>query len=393
MSQPSSYLFVSLPSSIVPSSHKDDALQSIQNAVDSSNGTVQGLSIPEFKIGTLDALVQQADELGKLDNSSSGVVAKIGDALNNILEGDKRKVAESKGVDDKPLDQYLRSFAWNKVKYRTEKTLAELIDMLQKEINSLDNDVRSKYNQYNSTRTNLTALQRKQTGNLSTKSLVTIVPPSLLINESEYIETHLIAVPNQNVKEFLRNYETISPMIVPRSATEVQKDDEFVLYSVAGFKKHGPEFLNKCRERKWIPRDFKFKQGGAEEEKEELKRVEGEERKLWGECLRMCRTGWSDGMSIWIHVIVLRVFVESVLRYGLPMDFATGLIKTSPKQAKKAKTNLDSAFNYLGGNAFGRDKKGRAVKDDQSVAQDMQAAGGGLGEDYTAYVLYPLEVE
>ena len=116
-------------------------------------------------------------------------------------------------------------------------------------------------------------------------------------------------------------------MIVPRSANEVQKDDEFILYSVAGFKKHGQEFLNKCRERKWIPRDFKYKQGGAEEEKAEIKKVEQEERKLWGECLRMCRTGWSDGMSIWIHVLVLRVFVESVLRYGLPMDFATGIIK------------------------------------------------------------------
>ena len=31
-----------------------------------------------------------------------------------------------------PLDQYLRSFSWNKVKYRADKPLAELIDLLQK---------------------------------------------------------------------------------------------------------------------------------------------------------------------------------------------------------------------------------------------------------------------
>lgn len=31
-----------------------------------------------------------------------------------------------------PVDQYLRSFQWNKVKYRADKSIADLIDALQK---------------------------------------------------------------------------------------------------------------------------------------------------------------------------------------------------------------------------------------------------------------------
>lgn len=31
-----------------------------------------------------------------------------------------------------PVDQYLRTFAWNKVKYRADKSLKELIDLLQR---------------------------------------------------------------------------------------------------------------------------------------------------------------------------------------------------------------------------------------------------------------------
>jgi hypothetical protein len=31
-----------------------------------------------------------------------------------------------------PVDQYLRSFQWNKIKYRADKPLADLIDSLQK---------------------------------------------------------------------------------------------------------------------------------------------------------------------------------------------------------------------------------------------------------------------
>ena len=31
-----------------------------------------------------------------------------------------------------PVEQYLRTFSWNKVKYRADKPLGELIDLLQK---------------------------------------------------------------------------------------------------------------------------------------------------------------------------------------------------------------------------------------------------------------------
>ena len=128
-------------------------------------------------------------------------------------------------------------------------------------------------------------------------------------------------------KDFLKTYETVAPMVVPRSAFLVTKDDEFALYTVTTFKKHSQEFVHKCRERKWIPRDFKYKEGGKEEEAKEVEKSEKEERRLWGEALRMARTGWSESVMCWVHVIVLRVFVETVLRYGLPLDFTATLIK------------------------------------------------------------------
>jgi len=283
------------------------------------------------------------------------------------------------------------------------------------ETSSIDTDVRGKYNQYNNLKTTLQTLTRKQTGNLSTKSLVSVVPPQLVIQDSDYLETHLVAVPNSSSKEFTRSYETLSSMVVPRSATFVSQDDEFSLYAVTTFKKHSQEFVHKCRERKWVPRDFKYKEGGKKEEEEEADRVAAEERKLWGETLRLCRTGWSEAVQAWVHVIVLRVFVETVLRYGLPLGFVCGMLtvcyfsllaminaavlilcylQTTRKQEKKARSGLDTAFSYLAGNAFGRDKKGRVIKDESSMGADMQAAGQmGDGGDYSAYVCYDLEVE
>lgn len=101
MSKPSKYLLVSLPTSISPSGDKDEALTAIANAISSVDaGTVYPFSIPAFKIGTLDALVQQADDLAKLDNVCEGVVSRVGDSLRSILEGDEEKIAQQKTIND-----------------------------------------------------------------------------------------------------------------------------------------------------------------------------------------------------------------------------------------------------------------------------------------------------
>lgn len=164
---------------------------------------------------------------------------------------------------------------------------------------------------------------------MTTKSLTPIVDPRQLITDSEYLETHLIVVPSNIRKDFLKSYESIAPMVVPRSAVELAKDDEFVLYAVTTFKKHSSEFLQKCRESKWTPRQYKYVEGGKEEEQKELERVQREEKKVWGEALRLGRTGWSEAVMVWAHVLTLRVFVETVLRYGLPLEYVSALIKVS----------------------------------------------------------------
>ncbi|KAH9998069.1 ATPase, V1 complex, subunit C [Xylariaceae sp. FL0662B] len=393
---PAKYVLLSLPLGTFDTGDKEEALESLRTTITPENGTVLPFAVPNFKIGTLDALVQQADDLAKLNTACEGLVAKVGDSLRTLYEGNEEKTAQQQTVNDKPTDQYLRTFTWNKVRYRADKPVGELIDNLQKELVTIDNDVKGKFNQYNQVKTNLAALHRKQTGNLATKSLTPIVNPSLLIQDSEYLETHLVAVPSNLKRDFLKSYETLSPMVVPRSSVQVAQDEEFILFAVTTFKKHSAEFQQKCREQKWTPRQYKYVEGGKEEEQRELDRVAREEKKVWGEALRLSRTGWSESVMIWAHVMALRVFVESVLRYGLPLEFVSALVLTNSKLSKKVKAALDSAYSYLGGNAFGRDKRGRITKDDAALTSEMAAAGvgghGGEGHEYTAYVYYEFEL-
>ena len=100
MSKGSKYLLVSLPTSISPSNHHDDALTALRSTVTNDVGNTSPFAIPNFKIGTLDALVQQADELSKLSNACEGVVAKVGESLRQILDGDESKVQQQKTIND-----------------------------------------------------------------------------------------------------------------------------------------------------------------------------------------------------------------------------------------------------------------------------------------------------
>lgn len=108
MSKVSQYFLVSLPNSIVPSNDREDALGAISSTVTNDNGTTYPFSIPNFKIGTLDALVQQADDLAKLDTACESIVNKVSDSLRGILDGDDEKIAQQKNVNDSMLRKFVQ---------------------------------------------------------------------------------------------------------------------------------------------------------------------------------------------------------------------------------------------------------------------------------------------
>ncbi|RVD83077.1 uncharacterized protein DFL_007479 [Arthrobotrys flagrans] len=389
MSSPS-YLLVSLPTSIVKTGHKDDAFDAINSHKTSSETNLLPFNIPDFKIGTLDTLVLQADELAKLDAATEAAMTKASDVLKSIFDGDEIQISGNKLVNEKPFQSYLQSFTWNKVRYRVERPIPDIVSILKAEIQSLDEDIKSKYSNYQSVKSNLQTLQRRQQGNLSTRSLAPILKPSHFLN-SEYLTTALIAVPRPNEKEFLTTYETLSPMIVPRSVFKISEDPEFALFGVVVFKKHAAELSHKAREHRYIPRDVTYNENANDEEQAETKSVEQQAEKLWGETLRLARTGYSELAAAWVHVKTLRVFVESVLRYGLPLDFVAACWVGKGKAIGKVKDSLETQYAHLGGNAYGRDKKGKIVrKDDANVAE--LAAGTMGGSEYTPFVEYLFEV-
>ena len=94
------FALISLPLRIFDDS---DALASISATVGPENASVTNFDIPEFKIGTLDALVQQADQLVRLEATCRAVVNKVSDSLATICGDDKAKLAQNKLIKNSAL--------------------------------------------------------------------------------------------------------------------------------------------------------------------------------------------------------------------------------------------------------------------------------------------------
>jgi V-type H+-transporting ATPase subunit C len=103
--------------------------------------------------------------------------------------------------------------------------------------------------------------------------------------------------------------------------------------------------LYQCTKTRYIVRDFVYSEDALEKQREELETADTTEKELWvsscvyysdrdltvhrvqTELLRLSRTNFSEAFQILVHLKVIRLFVESVLRYGLPANYIGLVVK------------------------------------------------------------------
>lgn len=377
-----SYLLVSLPESV---GTLNNTQSWIESNVASGAVEVSTISFPDFKIGTLDSLVQESEELSKIESQLHSCIGKIIEIYSSITNNSNNLNLK---IENTSIDNYLQKFQWNKSRFRIDKSIDDLIKNISNEGLQLDADLRNQFQNYNNIKSNLLSIQRKQNGDLSVKSLHDIVKRDNFVLDSEHLKTILIAVPVSLTNEFLSTYETLTPFVVPRSAEKIAQDSEYVLYGLTLFKKYENEFLNRAREQKWTPREFTFNESTISEMRSQFASVQKDEVSLRNDLIRLSREAYSEISICWTHLLILRAFVESVLRYGLPPSFHCFLIKPiDNKNLSKAKSDLISRYSYLGGNAFSKDSNGKLVKDNS-----LHEYAALVDTDYEPFVIYNLEI-
>ncbi|XP_052601800.1 V-type proton ATPase subunit C 2 isoform X2 [Peromyscus californicus insignis] len=349
-------------------------------------------AIPDFKVGTLDSLVGLSDELGKLDTFAESLIKRTAQSVVEVMEDSKGKVHENLLANGVDLTSFVTHFEWDMAKYPAKQPLVSVVDTLAKQLAQIETDLKSRTAAYSVLKANLENLEKKSTGNLFTRTLSDIVSKEDFVLDSEYLITLLVIVPKSSYVQWQRTYESLSDMVVPRSTKLIAEDSEAGLFTVTLFRKVTEDFKVKAKENKFIVREFYYDEKEIKREREEMNRLLSDKKQQYqtscvalkkgsatyrdhkvkvtplgnparpaagqtdrdregegeGPLLRWLKVNFSEAFIAWIHIKALRVFVESVLRYGLPVNFQAVLLQPQKKSAtKRLREVLNSVFRHL----------------------------------------------
>ncbi|KAF3420858.1 hypothetical protein E2986_01011 [Frieseomelitta varia] len=395
--------------------------------------------IPDLKVGTLDQLVGLSDDLGKLDAYVEQVTRKVATYLGEVLEDQRDKLhenllannsqtsvdgessspeggpdtppntpvtpshksskehhkqwKESEKCDPEPaaclgdLPSYITRFQWDMAKYPIKQSLRNIADIISKQVGQIDADLKTKSTTYNNLKGSLQNLEKKQTGSLLTRNLADLVKKEHFILDSEYLTTLLVIVPRAYFQEWYSGYEKLTKMIVPRTTQLIAQDSEYGLFTVTLFKKVIDEFKLHAREKKFIVRDFTYNEEELAAGKNEITKLVTDKKKQFGPLVRWLKVNFSECFCAWIHVKALRVFVESVLRYGLPVNFQAILLHPHKRCARRLRDVLNQHYAHL-------DSSATASSATQGNQDNVDIPGLGFGQnDYFPYVYYKINVD
>uniref|UniRef100_A0A7C9CWU3 V-type proton ATPase subunit C n=1 Tax=Opuntia streptacantha TaxID=393608 RepID=A0A7C9CWU3_OPUST len=294
---------------------------------------------PNLRVGTLDSLLALADDLIKSNAFMEGVTQKIRRQIDE-LERSSGVNAGALTVDGVPIDSYLTRFVWDEAKYPTMSPLREIVDNIHGFVAKVEDDLKVRVAEYNNVRSQLSAINRKQSGSLAVRDLSNLVKPDDIV-ASEHLVTLLAVVAKYSQKDWLSSYEALTEYVVPRSSKKLYEDNEYALYTVTLFRRVADNFRTKARERGFQIRDFEYNSETQESQKQEQEKLVHDQESLRNSLVQWCYSSYGEVFSSWMHFCAVRVFTESILRYGLPPSFLAGVLAPSQKSEKKIRSILE----------------------------------------------------
>jgi V-type H+-transporting ATPase subunit C len=344
-----------------------------KNAFDTS---LYRFNVPDLRVGTYDSLLALSDDLLKSNAFIEGVSQKIRRQIDEL-----EKVSSSEGgaltVDGVPVETYVTRFAWDEGRYPTMSPLKDIVSNIHGLVAKIEDDMKVRASEYNTVRSQLNAINRKQTGTLSVRDLSDMVKPEDIIT-TEHLETLLAIVPKYSQKDWLSSYETLANYVVPRSSKKLHEDNEYALYTVTLFKRVADNFKVAARDKGFQIREFEYSPEAQDTRKQELQKLVQDQGAMRSSLLQWCYSSYGEVFSAWMHFCAIRIFAESILRYGLPPSFLSAVISPSTKSEKKVRSILEDLCSNVQSIYWKSD-------DDVGVA--------GLGsEDTYPYVSFTINV-
>lgn len=306
--------------------------------------------IPNLKVGTLDSLMEASDELTKLDPVMENTVQKL-IGLMEETSGKPRSVVTTfrinKAQEMSPAG-YIKNFLWSSAQFDPKDSIQTLVEKFSMINSSADERVRVVLSEYNETRNKVNAANRKSEGNLSVRPIREIVAvynrDHQCFVDTDLLVTVFVAVPIANQKEWLETYWNMNEYVCPQSNRVVAEDKEYALNSVVTFRKVLEEFKTACRKKRYVIREVDTGDDLSHVELKQLQEKAEKDKKtfytlLWQQYC-VCYVAW-------IHLKSIRVFVESLLKYGLPPRFISVVVQLPGNKEAEVRKRISEIYPDL----------------------------------------------
>lgn len=359
---------------------------SLKSRVSSVCDEVCKFDVPEsLKFGSFDGLIKLMDDLQKYDSQVEQVLRRI---ERQVLEldpsADFKVVFRNKSSS---IETYIRSFTWDEAKFPSNRSVADNLTQLWTLVSRIDEDVKSKAYSFGDLKSNLTASTKNKSAGLTlaTADLGDVLTPDVVNPDDfiskEHLETIVVVVPRDQEEMWKSSYEKMNRFVVPRSTKQFMKKvgsktvpledkDGNTLWRVVLFKSVIESFRTDAKAQKFTAREFAYSEAAYKEQLKKQDSLKAEFEKQEIALKRACGWAFSDTLVAWMHLKAMRVFVESVLRYGVPANFASFVVKPSQKNITRLRGLLNEVFSTR--SVFGQSYNQQAKEDE--------------GEEYFPYV-------
>ena len=329
--------------------------QRVQQAV-GGRGTLHPIVLPPLRVGTLDSLLTLSDELQRLDLSVTSAVSKVARTALELKAGTGLPQVEVHPGQYVSPEAYLQYFEWSE-NFPQRQKLSVLVESIVKDVSEVEDRLRTDLSAVANVRSELQGIQRRETGSLQSRSLMGIIGKEDIL-DSESLVPLFVFVPSHLKKTFEQKYEHFGRenngkcWVVPRSARVVAEDTEGSLFRIFCFGFMVDHIKKEIRELKMVPRELSQEDTDAGGQGEHRRDLQDSFENMTRDLEASLPGAFSQAFSCWVHLKMIRVFVDSVLRYGLPPDFSFFMVRCDRKNERKIRQELLKLFQHLGSAGF-----------------------------------------
>ena len=382
------YWLVSLP---LDASSADHAWATLQRHTGGSNDLSINyrLACPDLRVGTLDSLLALSDELAKICGIAEQTLERVrrqhGELASATASGSALVPSTSERdarltVEGQSVERYLTTFEWDEGKNPCRRALKETVEKLSERLLRIEDEFKLKCGQLMTSKNQLSSILRKSAGGLNSKDLSEYVNPADMV-ESENLTTLVVQVPKSKTDEWVNSYETLSNFVVPRSSKVLHVEDDNELRSVVLFRRVVDSFITAARDIGCTAREYSHDPEASQAVKSQKAAFEHEVSQRRESLIEWCQMTYGEIFSAMMHLYTVRIFVESILRYGLPPDFQIVLMQPNLKYVTKLRKVLNQEFG-----------NGASSHWDDAGAGGAEEKSGLAAEDMYSYVSLTLKV-